>query len=587
MNKNNTLKNILITLSLSLLVLTLVSSSPIMYGQTTTNTQNSNNNSLPNFLVIVSDDLGFSDIGVFGSEISTPNLDKLANEGKILTNYHTMPVCSPARVSLLTGVDNHIGGIGTMYENIAPNQVGKPGYETYINNKVVTISELLKDAGYNTIMSGKWHLSGKGYKNGTTPYDRGFEESFSLLESGAQHFNSGEYLVGNPVTFVQNGKIVQRPDNTTYSNELYTNIMLESIKKFKDDGKPLFMYLSFQVAHSPFQAPQDYIKKYEGVYNVGYDIIREKRFDKQKELSIWSSDIQLPTRLPIDKPWSELTSDEQKYRTKVLQAHAAMIDNMDYNIGKVIDYLKEIGKYDNTLILFTSDNGSSEPVEMKNAATSGATIEQTQQFFNKFNNTITNIGNPDSLVNYGPWGTAPSVSPFSYFKTTQGEGGTRPPFVIKEPISVSSNNTQKENIVDSFVHVNDITPTILEYAKVSQPGPSYNGNEVHPIMGKSIKAVLEGKTDKVYNDDEPVAQEMFNNTAVYLGDWKAVKNTLLGDKQWKLFNITKDIGENNDLAKEHPEILQNMISDYDKFAKEVGVIIPNSQAEAINIMSTD
>ncbi|MGZ5472225.1 MAG: sulfatase-like hydrolase/transferase, partial [Nitrososphaeraceae archaeon] len=371
MNKKNTLNNIII-LSLSVLILALVSSSPIVYGQTTANTQNSNNNSLPNFLIIVGDDLGFSDIGAFGSEISTPNLDKLANEGKILTNYHTMPVCSPARVSLLTGVDNHIGGIGTMYENIAPNQVGKPGYETYINNKVVTISELLKDAGYNTIMSGKWHLSGKGYKNGTTPYDRGFEESFSLLESGAQHFNSGEYLVGNPVTFVQNGKIVPRPDNTTYSNDLYTNIMLESIKKFKDDGKPLFMYLSFQVAHSPFQAPQDYIKKYEGIYDVGYDVIREKRFDKQKELGIWSSDIQLPTRLPIDKPWSELTSDEQKYRTKVLQAHAAMIDNMDYNIGKVIDYRKEIGKYDNTLILYTSDNGSSEPVEMINAATSGA-----------------------------------------------------------------------------------------------------------------------------------------------------------------------------------------------------------------------
>lgn len=152
MDKNNTLKNILITLSLSILFLTLVSSTPIVYGQTITNTQNSsNNNSHPNFLVIVGDDLGFSDIGAFGSEISTPNLDKLANEGKILTNYHTMPVCSPARVSLLTGVDNHIGGIGTMYENIAPNQVGKPGYETYINNKVVTISELLKDAGYNTL----------------------------------------------------------------------------------------------------------------------------------------------------------------------------------------------------------------------------------------------------------------------------------------------------------------------------------------------------------------------------------------------------------------------------------------------------
>ena len=174
----------------------------------------------PNILVIMGDDFGYSDIGSFGSEISTPNLDALANEGKVLTNYHTSPVCSPARVSFLTGVDNHIGGIGTMYENMAPNQVGKPGYETYINNRTVTIAEMLRDADYDTLFSGKWHLSGKGWTNGTTPYDRGFEDVFVLLESGSQHFNGDPYYAGGHNTFVSNDTQVPRPDNGTFSNEL-------------------------------------------------------------------------------------------------------------------------------------------------------------------------------------------------------------------------------------------------------------------------------------------------------------------------------------------------------------------------------
>jgi arylsulfatase A-like enzyme len=260
----------------------------------------------PNVLVIMGDDFGFSDIGSFGSEIHTPNLDAIAKQGMILTNYHTLSVCSPARLSFLTGVDNHIGGLGTMYENIAPNQVGKPGYETYINNKVVTVAELLRDTGYHTLMSGKWHLSGVGAKNGTFPYNRGFEDSFGLLESGAQHFNSGAYYYGQHPTFVHNGKIVPRPDNTTYSNDLYTNMMMNQIKKFHSDGKPQFMYLSYQTAHSPFQAPQNYIKKYEGVYNVGYDKIREQRFEKQKDLGIWPSNMTLPDRLPGAQAWNGL-----------------------------------------------------------------------------------------------------------------------------------------------------------------------------------------------------------------------------------------------------------------------------------------
>ena len=532
----------------------------------------------PNILVLMGDDFGYSDIGPFGSEIATPNLDTLAKDGKILTNYHTNSVCSPARVAFLTGVDNHIGGVGTMYENIAPNQVGKPGYETYINNRVVTVEELLRDSGYHTMMSGKWHLSGHGLQNGSSPYQRGFEDVFTLLAGGAQHFNGGSEEAGGNPLFMRNDKIVPRPDNGTYSNDLYTNIMLEQIKKYHGDGKPLFMYLSFQVAHSPFQAPEDVIKKYEDMYKGGYDKIREQRFEKQKQLGIWNSDMKLPQRIPPVVPWDNLTQDQKAYRAKVLAVRAAMIEDMDTNIGRVIKYLKDIGEYDNTLIMFTSDNGSSEPVEMKDLALGSVTNAEAEAFVNTFNNTVPNIGNANSLVNYGAWGAMPSVSPLSYFKSTQGEGGIRSPFVIKLP---NAGNQTKPDIVSAFVQVNDMTPTFLEYAGVQHPGSTYKGHPVHAIMGKSIKSLLDGKIQVVHPDDEPIAQEMFNNTAVFMGDWKALKNSPpISDGKWHLFNITADIGENTDLASQHPEILAKLMSDYEKFAKDVGVIVPSGQAEA-------
>jgi arylsulfatase A-like enzyme len=229
-------------------------------------------------------DFGYSDIAAFGGEISTPNLDALAKEGKIFTNYHTVPVCSPARVALLTGVDHHIGGIGSMYELIADNQKGKPGYETWINKRVVTVAELLRDAGYHTYLSGKWHLSGNTAENGTWPSDRGFEQSLTLLNGGANHFNDYPFVPVEKITFAENSKIIPRPgNNTLYSNNLYTDKMMEYIKN-TTDGKPFFGYLSFQVAHSPFQSPQETISKYDKIYSVGWDKIREQRFEKQKQL---------------------------------------------------------------------------------------------------------------------------------------------------------------------------------------------------------------------------------------------------------------------------------------------------------------
>jgi arylsulfatase len=556
------------------------------------NIVNSQNGNRPNILLIMGDDLGFSDIGSFGSEISTPNLDALGKNGMILTNYHAMPTCSPARLALLTGVDNHIGGLGAMVETLVSNQMGKPGYEGYINHRVVTVAELLRDAGYNTMMAGKWHLSGHGYHNDTIPYDRGFQDSFSLLQGGANHFNSEPERPADAVTFVHNNAIVSRPDNTTYSADLYTKVLIDQIKKVQGNSKPLFMYLAFQEGHSPFQAPQTYINKYQGMYQVGYDKIREERFAKQKELGLWPANTTLPKQIPPLEQWNSLTPEQQKYRAKVLAVHAAMVEEMDYNIGKLIQYLKSTGKYANTLIMFASDNGSAEPVEMDKFAASGATPQETKVFLNKYNNTLANLGSANSFFNYGIWGTAMSVSPLSYFKSTMGEGGVRPPFMIKLPqeaatassplsassSSTTSNQSQPKNI-NAFVDVTDITPTILDYTGVQPPGPTYHGMAVHPIMGKSIRPLLEGKVAKIYADNEPIAKEFADNTAVYMGDWKAEKNIPpFGDGKWHLYNYASDIGETKDVTAQHLDINGKMLSYYDKFAKDVGVIVPVGKA---------
>lgn len=537
--------------------------------------QNSENK--PNFLVIVGDDFGYSDIGAFGSEISTPNLDAIAKDGKVLTNYHTAPTCSPARVALLTGVDWHVGGIGTMYELIADNQVGKPGYETYINDRVVTVAELLKDAGYNTMMSGKWHLSGHGYQPGTSPYERGFSNVLTLLEDGSNHFNSAEYVPGWSVTFMANATKVPRPQNGTFEAEMYTDQLLGFFKKTESEKKPFFAYLAFQVAHSPFQSPPELVDKYDKIYSVGWDKIRDQRFEKQKELGFWPSNMTDPGRLPPNQVWDNLTNDQKDYAARVLAVHAAMIEEMDKNIGRVIQHLKGTGQYDNTFIIFTSDNGSSEPFEISLFRyASGVDLTHAKQFVAGINNTLSNLGNPTSDFNYGAWGTYVATSPFSGFKTSLYEGGVRPPAIIKEPESVSppASTNSNSNLVESFVYVTDITPTILELAGISHPS-TYQGHDVHALMGKSLKPLLDGTMEKIHPDDEAIAGEMFNNTSVRMGDWKATSYGY--PPQWKLYNLATDLGENTDLASQHPDVLEKLITAYDNYAQDVGVVIPRGE----------
>ena len=537
----------------------------------------------PNILVMVADDIGFSDIGAFGSEIPTPNLDALAKDGKILSNYHVMPTCSPTRSELLTGVDTHLNGLGTMYESITPNQMGKPGYETYLNDKVITVADILKDAGYHTIMSGKWHLSKIGNAtNGTfisEPSTRGFEEVFSLLEGGSSHFSASGFIPTYPVNYLKNGKPTIRPEGV-YSTDLFTDEMINSIKNVHGDGKPLFMYLPFQVTHTPFQVPPQYIQKYMGKYDMGWDQIREQRFEKQKELGFWSADMKLPDRFPPVPSWDSESPDNQKYWSKVMAVFAGMVDNMDYNVGKLISYLKEIGEYDNTFIMFTSDNGGSEVPDLTEEPNfaSGTTHVAAEGVFN---NSYSNIGTPKSWIIYGETGASVAVSPLSGFKGTMYEGGIRPPLMMKQPFSTQNSSTSSnKNIINAFVHVLDMTPTFLDYAGVKYPISPYNGKEIIvPTTGKSIKPLLEGSVERVHGENQIISQELFGNSAVFMGDYKGLlMRPPAGDGKWALYNIKTDPGESYNLAANNSAILDKMISAYDKYAKDVGVILPDPKA---------
>jgi arylsulfatase A-like enzyme len=303
--------------------------------------------------------------------------------------------------------------------------------------------------------------------------------------------------------------------------------------------------------------------------------------------------MKLPDRIPPNQPWEELTQEQKDYASRILAVRAAMIENMDQNIGKVIQYLKDKGKYDNTLIVFISDNGTSEPGPLLSIKFSSASASEMESFVNQVNNTLPNLGNGSSVINYAAWGTATSDAPFSGFKTSEYEGGTRVPLIFKEPAgmssssspsplasSSSSNDVNPPEIIKAFAHVNDLAPTFLEYAGVQHPGSSYNGMPVHPIMGKSLKSLFNGTADNVYGQEEIVADEMFNNTAVYMGgEWKAIKHEPpMGDGKWQLHNIVNDPTEIVDLAEEHPDIMEKLITAYDTYSKDVGVVIPRGQA---------
>jgi arylsulfatase len=477
---------------------------------------------------------------------------------------------------LMTGVDNHLNGLGTMVEGMAENQKGMPGYEGFLNDNVVTIPQLLLDNGYHTYMTGKWHLAyGSMDPTGNweelsknDPYNRGFEETFSVELPGSHFANVGVGPGHVPIA-TKNGQIVEYPQQ--YIDDVFTDYMIEFIDKNHEDGKPMFMYLAFWNNHWPIQAPQEYLEKYEGVYDEGWDKIREKRFERQKELGLIPNDVTLSPRHNAVPAWDSLNATQQKQEAKKMEIFAAMLDSIDNNVGRVVVHLKETGEYDNTMIFVFADNGAEANDPSKKVTHNpGLTEQDYQNWLNAhFNNDFENWGNGDSQVGIGLGWAQVGNTPLFREKMYQTEGGTRVPMIVKFTEDI------RESSSDAFTRVSDISLTILDYAQIQNPGTTYGDKTIHAMDGKSLRPILESTAQEIYGDDEPVGAELFGNSALYKGDWKASRHiSPLGDGEWKLYHLTNDLGEQNDLSEQFPDVLSELIKDYDDYAQRVGVIPP-------------
>jgi arylsulfatase A-like enzyme len=518
----------------------------------------------PNILLIMVDDLGYTDIGSFGGEILTPNIDTLGKEGVRFSNFHTSVSCSPTRSMLLSGTDNHIAGMGTMGELLKPNQRGKPGYEGHLNNSVVSLAEVLRDSGYHTYMAGKWHL---GDEPEHFPHARGFERSFSMLQGGASHWSD---MIGlNAKTrriakYSMNGKALDELPADFYSSRSYADFLIDAIRQNREDGKPFLAYFAPTVAHDPIHVPEPWLSKYRGQYDDGYEALKTSRIAGAKRAGLIPKNAPAPRLHPNTMAWDSLSSDKQALESRTMEAYAGMVENMDYHIGRIINYLKDTGEYDNTIIIFTSDNGPNPwyPVRYPGNSDKAGT-----EWMNQFDNSLENIGRRGSFVGVGIGWAGASAGPLSYFKFTVGEGGIRTPLIVAGP------GVKGARQVDSFAYVTDIMPTILGLAKLEHP-ENYRGRKVERMRGRSLAGVTSGTQEDTYAKDIPIGGEMNNGKWMRKGDYKAVLVVKpYGSAVWQLFNMIEDPGETRDLSKEKPAMLEELKRTWDRYAKDVGVVL--------------
>ena len=508
--------------------------------------------SRPNILLIVADDLGYSDIGAFGSEILTPNLDELATRGMSLTNFYSGPTCSVTRSMLMTGMDSHIAGLGNMAETVADNQMGQPGYEGYLSARVDTVAEILKSAGYHTYMAGKWHL---GIHSDRSPRSRGFEQSFAMLYGAGSHFSdmAGGDMHRHPVLYRDNGLLIDELPDDFYSTTFYTDRIIEQIDSNVDDGRPFFAYLAYTAPHWPLQAPDSIIDKYRGAYDRGYDSVRQGRFAAQQKLGLFDSSIKAPQRPGYLKPWVDLSDQERIYHAGNMEIYAAMIDYMDTGIGRVIDYLDTRDQLDNTIIVFISDNGAEHWDHSSAPPPIG-------EFAANFDNSSENSGREGSFVLYGSEWAHVSNTPFSRYKGTTYEGGIRSPAVISWPNKIASGQVSR-----AITHSSDWLPTFAELA----------GAGVQNVSGKSLVGLLTGSVEQVRDSNETVGMEIWGKRGIIANGYKFVSSGKPNELvDWELYNLQADPGEQIDLTQRQPEIFNSMLKHWNDYVVNNNVILP-------------
>lgn len=530
----------------------------------------------PNFLVIVADDLGFTDLSCFGGEITTPNLDKLSKTGVRLTDFHTASACSPTRSMLFSGTDNHIAGLGQMAEFARRNPEkfsGKPGYEGYLNDRVAPLPEILQDNGYYTFISGKWHL---GLLDEYWPIKRGFEDSFTLLPGAGNHYKyfpkdkEGKYLAFLPPLYAENDRKIdpetEIPEDF-YSTDYFTDKGLDFIDSSNRKDRPFFGCLTYTAPHWPYQAPVDRIAKYKGKYDAGPEDLRRKRLASAAKLGIIDEKV-IPHKLQTTrKLWSELTNKEKEAESRIMETYAAMVEILDENIGRVISKLESTGELDNTFILFMSDNGA-EGMLLEAIPLLSASVRDLID--NYYDNTFDNIGKKTSFVYYGDQWAQAATAPHSMYKMWSTEGAIVCPLVIHYPPLLEKYHGQ---IFSEFTTVMDILPTILELANVKHPGNTYKGRQVVTPKGKSWVSYLNKSQSYVHDENTVTGWELFGQQAIRKGEYKATFIPKpFGPEKWQLYHIKTDLGETNDLSESNPEKLAELIDHWVEYVAETGLV---------------
>ncbi|GAB3414701.1 arylsulfatase [Massilia agilis] len=523
----------------------------------------------PNIVIILGDDMGFCDMGSFGSEIHTPNFDALANDGVRFTNFYTHASCSPTRAMLLTGVDTHLNGLGNMDEWTAPNQRGVPGYEGYLNKRVATLPQLLKAAGYHTYMVGKWHL---GKAPDQIPASRGFERDFSLLDGAGSYWDMTNLSGASPKSvFTEDGRYLSRLPDNYYATKTYTDKLIGYIDAHRGDGKPFFAYVAHQAPHDPYHLPQEWRTRHVGQYDIGWDAVRQARLKREIELGIMPPGTRLAERMWFLPDPIVLAPATRAILGKKMELYAGMMENMDYHVGRLITHLKQIGEYDNTIFIVFGDNGA-EGTDLFQMITGKPGTRDFLFAASKWSQTSPNAwGDPGSYVGYGAMWAQVSMTPFSQYKGWLAEGGIRNALIVSGPVVKRA----KGSINRGLMHVADIMPTLLEVAGAAYPR-TQDGRTLPPLIGKSWLPLLAGKVESPRSEADYLAWELFGNRAVRQGDWKLRWEwKSFGKGDWELFNLATDPAERTDLAAQRPDKLKALLSLWQGYVQANNVILPN------------
>ena len=516
----------------------------------------------PNIVLLLADDLGFADLGAYGSEIQTPNIDRLAASGMRFSNFHVAASCAPTRAMLMTGLDSHTVGVANIPEAIPDEQSHAPAYQGVLDASVPTIAEMLQAAGYRTMMTGKWHL---GLADGERPSQRGFDRALMLADTGADNWRQRSYLpIYAQANWYEDGEPTTLPDDF-YSSEYLVDKAIEYIGSDADSQDPFFAYVAFQAVHIPVQAPAAFRDKYLQTYADGWHALRAARSQGLADTGILPSALQgLP--MPTTPDWQTLTPEQQAFEARGMAVYAGMVDAMDHHIGRLVDHIDSIGELDNTIFIFLSDNGAEGSLATRalgNRADAPLAPFAIWMRWAGYNTDSDTLGERDSYHDIGPAWASAAVGPLAWYKFFAGEGGLRVPLVISGSHNGQNIASQTGRVSHALGWATDIVPTVLSLAGV-QTSTDFEGKNLAPLLSED--------QPQVRGDDEGFGYELGGNKAWFQGDYKLVFNRFGDSPRWQLFNLRADLAETRDLRASEPERFDAMRASYDAWAKAHGVL---------------